>query len=103
MLATPTTTTTAGSTARTDRRPRGAEPVNSTTPALDQMLDQIADGVMSLREETRRTLVVLTCLPASWELVRSRAVDTATDRFRVVEMRNVIPDPDSAHRLLVSG
>jgi hypothetical protein len=68
----------------------------------DHLLDRIADGLMSLREETRRTLSVLSCLPTSWEIIRTQAVDTVADRFRVVPLRDVVPDARSARRLVAS-
>ncbi|MDQ1294699.1 MAG: hypothetical protein QG608_2584 [Actinomycetota bacterium] len=68
----------------------------------DRLLDRIADGLMSLREETRRTLSVLACLPTSWEIIRTQAVDTVADRFRTVPLRDVMPDAMSARRLVAS-
>lgn len=46
------------------------------------LLEQIAGGLMSLREITRRTLSVVSCFPVSWELVKTQATDTVQDRFR---------------------
>jgi len=83
---------------------RGADfsgPAGEPGPG-DLLLDRIADGLMSLREETRRTLSVVTCLPTSWEIIRTRAVDTVADRFRVVVLRDVVPEPSLA-RDLVAG
>jgi hypothetical protein len=45
------------------------------------VIEQIAGGLMSLREVTRRTVTVVTCLPAAWEEIRNRATDTVQDRF----------------------
>jgi hypothetical protein len=46
------------------------------------LLERIAGGLMSLREGTHRTLTVVACLPASWALIKDKATDTVTDRFR---------------------
>ncbi|GII88008.1 hypothetical protein Ssi03_59980 [Sphaerisporangium siamense] len=46
------------------------------------VIEQIAGGLMSLRENTSRTLTVLSCLPASWALIKTVAVDSVRDRFR---------------------
>ncbi|WP_259401478.1 helicase HerA domain-containing protein [Microbispora sp. H13382] len=56
------------------------------------VLDGIAGGLMALREMTRRTLTVLSCLPATWELIRTKATDTVQDRFRETTPLGGIPD-----------
>ncbi|MEV6824658.1 DUF87 domain-containing protein [Amycolatopsis sp. NPDC051102] len=48
----------------------------------DLLVAQIADGLMGLREVTRKTLTVLACLPSTWEQIRTKAAGTVTDRFR---------------------
>ena len=58
------------------------------------MLRQVATGMMSFRDVTRRTLTVLSCLPESWEAVRDEAVDTVADRFRVARQLRNIPSAD---------
>lgn len=47
-----------------------------------QLINQIADGLMALRQTTRRTLTVLACLPSTWTLIRTRATKSVADRFR---------------------
>jgi hypothetical protein len=54
------------------------------------LVEQIAGGLMSLREWTRRTLSVVSCLPTVWELVKANATDTVQDRFReAVRLKNI--------------
>ncbi|SFQ75669.1 ATP-binding protein [Amycolatopsis rubida] len=48
----------------------------------DLLVAQIADGLMELREVTRRTVTVLACLPATWTQIKVKAADTVGDRFR---------------------
>ncbi|MFC7245373.1 helicase HerA domain-containing protein [Catellatospora aurea] len=55
----------------------GTESVEQT-----QLINQIADGLMALRQTTRRTLTVLACLPSTWTLIRTRATKSVADRFR---------------------
>lgn len=55
----------------------GAESAEQT-----QLINQIADGLMALRQTTRRTLTVLACLPSTWTLIRTRATKSVADRFR---------------------
>jgi Helicase HerA, central domain len=48
----------------------------------DLLVAQIADGLMRLREVTRRTVTVLACLPGTWSQIKAKAADTVPDRFR---------------------
>jgi hypothetical protein len=49
---------------------------------LADELALLADGLMLLRERTRRTLSLVACLPNSWRLLGDKAVDSVPDRFR---------------------
>lgn len=60
-------------------------------PEQDAMLEQIAGGLMKLRERTRRTLTLVACLPSSWMLIKQRATDTVQDRFREATQLKTIP------------
>ncbi|WFE27969.1 DUF87 domain-containing protein [Solwaraspora sp. WMMD791] len=63
-------------------------------------IDQVASGLMELRELTHRTLTVLSLLPVSWALIKSNAVDTAQDRFRETAPLESIPDADIGRTLV---
>jgi hypothetical protein len=64
------------------------------------LIEQIAGGLMSLRESTRRTLSVVSCLPGVWELIKDNATDTVQDRFReAVRLRN-IPSPELGREIV---
>jgi len=63
-------------------------------------IDQVASGLMELRELTQRTLTVLSLLPVSWALIKSNAVDTAQDRFRETAPLESIPDADIGRTLV---
>jgi hypothetical protein len=68
-------------------------PTDPGSPEGDALLlEQIAGGLMGLREIARRTLPVVACLPESWILIKERAVDTAPDRFREALHLRRIPD-----------
>ncbi|WP_405147440.1 DUF87 domain-containing protein [Sphaerisporangium sp. NBC_01403] len=56
------------------------------------VIEQIAGGLMSLREHTHRTLTVVSCLPLSWVLIEKAATDTVRDRFRQAVPLMTIPD-----------
>ncbi|RGC66133.1 AAA-like domain protein [Micromonospora sp. MW-13] len=53
----------------------------------------IADGLLTLRDVTRRTLLVVSCLPDTWELLTRSAPTSVADRFRVSLLPDRIPTP----------
>lgn len=63
-------------------------------PKLASELSMIADGLMQLRERTRRTLSLVACLPNSWHLLSDKAVDSVPDRFRPSKPLDRIIDPE---------
>ncbi|QSB17244.1 ATP-binding protein [Natronosporangium hydrolyticum] len=63
-------------------------------------LDQVASGLMELRELTQRTITVLSLLPVSWALIKSNAVDTAQDRFRETAILEPIRDANVGRALI---
>ena len=66
---------------------------------LDSLIDSkdelwlIADGMMQLREVTRRTLSIVACLPNTWKLLHSVATDTVADRFTETPVLGRIVEP----------
>jgi hypothetical protein len=50
-------------------------------PEVAAELAEVTDGLMQLRQITRRTLTIVACLPNSWSLVEKKGSDTVTDRF----------------------
>ncbi|MFC3981929.1 helicase HerA domain-containing protein, partial [Streptosporangium jomthongense] len=64
------------------------------------MIDQVAGGLMALRETTRRTLTIVSSLQQTWTLIETYAVDTARDRFRVMPNLKPLPDADAAKELV---
>ncbi|MEV8637576.1 DUF87 domain-containing protein [Streptosporangium sp. NPDC051023] len=64
------------------------------------VVDQVAGGFMALREVTRRTLTVVSCLQQTWTLVEKFATDTARDRFRKMPNLKPLPDAESARALV---
>ncbi|GIF20894.1 DNA helicase HerA-like ATPase [Actinoplanes tereljensis] len=55
------------------------------------LLEQIAGGLMALRETTRRALSVVTCLPKTWTDISTEATDTVPDRFTTAEHLRRLP------------
>nr|BFE75711.1 hypothetical protein GCM10020092_090120 [Actinoplanes digitatis] len=64
------------------------------------VLEQIAHGLMALRDNTRRTLTLVACIPPSWMLIKNRATDTVRDRFREPEEMLTIRDTKIARDLI---
>lgn len=69
-------------------------------PEQALMLARMADGLMTLRQLTRRTLTVLACIPNSWTIVSSTAADTVADRFRLTAQLKRINDDDLARAII---
>jgi hypothetical protein len=63
-------------------------------------IDQVALGLMELREEARRSVTVIACLPSTWNEIRSHAIATTEDRFVVPRQLNPLPSPDVARALV---
>ncbi|MDG4794960.1 DUF87 domain-containing protein [Micromonospora sp. WMMD1082] len=70
------------------------------SPEQALMLARMADGLMSLRQTTRRTLTVLACIPNSWTIIKSTAADTVADRFRETPTLRRIDDADLARAII---
>ncbi|HEU0237902.1 MAG TPA: ATP-binding protein [Micromonosporaceae bacterium] len=69
-------------------------------PGQDAVLERVAGGLMSLRQQTRRTLTVVACIPATWQLIKTQATDTVQDRFREATQLKTIPSADIARALV---
>lgn len=68
--------------------------------ADDGVLEQVAHGLMALRQTTRRTVPVVACLPSVWEHIQDRAAASVADRFRVTAMLTPLPSADIGRAIL---
>jgi hypothetical protein len=57
-------------------------------------LADVATGLMSLRDVAHRTLTVVSCLPESWDAIRTYGVGPVADRFRLARQLRNIPNAD---------
>jgi DNA helicase HerA-like ATPase len=84
---------------------QSADPVSLESPEdrwrETLLIEQIASGLMSLRESTRRTLTLVACLHTVWESVKKYATVTVPDRFREALRLKGIPTPDLGRELIV--
>nr|WP_296780590.1 hypothetical protein [Rhodococcus sp. (in: high G+C Gram-positive bacteria)] len=66
----------------------------------DKVVEQLAHGLMSLRETLPRTASVLSALSSAWELIAARGVAPMQDRFRVTQPLKPIPSSEVGRLLL---
>jgi hypothetical protein len=69
-------------------------------PEDARTLARLADGLMALREQTRRTLSVVTCLPGTWKTLTGVTVATVPDRFRQTAQLAPIKDTALAQKII---
>ena len=60
----------------------------------------VADGLLTLRDVTRRTLTVVSCLPDTWEILQRIAPSPVRDRFRVALLPDRIPTPEIGYAII---
>ncbi len=70
------------------------------TRSHGQVIDEVAQGLMALREETHRSVTILACSPATWNDLDSNAIDSMRDRFIVPKSLGQIPSEQAAHDLV---
>jgi Helicase HerA, central domain len=59
------------------------------SPAQRDALRTTISGLMALRDQTYRTLTVISCLPDTWDYMRENALAPALDRFTSVPLANI--------------
>lgn len=79
---------------------QSAARTGDTVDEGDGVLEQVAHGLMALRETMRRTVTVVACLPSVWELIENRATATVADRFRVTAPLQPLPTPEIGRAIL---
>jgi hypothetical protein len=65
-----------------------------------RLLGQVADGLLNLREVTRRTLIVVSCLPETWTLIARNAPGPVEQRFRRERLPDRIPSDEIAEAIV---
>ncbi|MFD5831400.1 ATP-binding protein [Lentzea sp. NPDC060358] len=73
---------------------------DTSNSELAQEIALISDGLMQLRETTRRTLTIVACLPNTWAKLGSIASDTVGDRFTTTPILSAIMDGGIARTLV---
>ncbi|GIF02029.1 ATP-binding protein [Paractinoplanes rishiriensis] len=60
----------------------------------------LGDGLMNMRDEMRRTVTVVACLPTSWTLIERNATASVGGRFRTETRLSRIPSAEIAVKLV---
>ncbi|WP_299571516.1 DUF87 domain-containing protein [uncultured Williamsia sp.] len=63
-------------------------------------VEQLAHGLMAMRETMARTVAVLSCISASWVILEEHVIRSVSDRFRVPPPLQRPDDPDFGVRML---
>jgi hypothetical protein len=69
-------------------------------PEEARELALLSDGLMQLREITRRTVTIVACLPTTWVKLSKVASDTVGDRFTETPVLGAISDPEIGKALV---
>ncbi|NUT36745.1 MAG: ATP-binding protein [Hamadaea sp.] len=69
-------------------------------PQTAGVVAPVADGLLTLRDSTRRTLVVISCLPDTWELLRAYAPGPVLDRIQLTLLPDRVPTPEIGRALV---
>ncbi|MBN6042287.1 ATP-binding protein [Amycolatopsis sp. 195334CR] len=67
-----------------------------------RLSSDLATGLMGLREECRRTLMVVACQPDTWKNISEVALKSALDRFDLLPALGTIPDEATAAAIVES-
>ncbi|WP_158299713.1 helicase HerA domain-containing protein [Glycomyces paridis] len=73
------------------------------TAGAGELLDILGNGLTDLRDATRRTTVLLSCIDGTWEEFRQNVADTVLARFeKAVTLDRSLPDAEVGGRLLAA-
>ena len=75
-------------------------PSSRESHVAKRLSTDIASGLMELREETRRTLMVVACQPDTWEKISQVALGSALDRIDLLPELGAIPDQATAEDIV---
>ncbi|MBT0565730.1 AAA family ATPase [Williamsia sp. CHRR-6] len=73
---------------------------NSDRPEARHAIEELAHGLMALRETFSRTVCVVSCISASWSYLESHVARSVIDRFRLPAPLQRPDGPDFGPRML---
>jgi hypothetical protein len=77
-----------------------AGPMSATSAAALAIIQGIAGGLSALRDVTKRTLTVLSCLEQTWDVLARRPTVTMRDRFQAPFLLSAVREPATIQRLV---
>jgi hypothetical protein len=76
---------------------------SSNQSEVQSILDEVANGLMEAAEDNpEHTLIVISCLPSTWRLIRETSLQPAADRFSQVQQLRLIPSPEVGQTLIAA-
>jgi hypothetical protein len=66
----------------------------------NSILQSLAGGLMHLHDLKRRAMTLVSCLEATWPVVKEKTVATAADRFRELPVLPPVASPAAVERLI---
>ncbi len=76
---------------------------SSNRDDVQSVLDEVSNGLMDLAEDNPdHTLIVLSCLPPTWTLVRERGIQSAWQRFGNRQQLRLIPSAAVGRSLIAT-
>lgn len=76
---------------------------SSNRDDVQSVLDEVSNGLMDLAEDNpEHTLIVLSCLPPTWTLIRERGIQSAWQRFSNRQQLRLIPSAAVGRSLIAS-
>ncbi len=61
----------------------GTDDVDDMNATRDSLLDQVADGLVTIYSTSSRTLTLLSCLSQTWTALETQSIAPVVDRFRL--------------------
>ncbi|ABD86747.1 helicase HerA domain-containing protein [Rhodopseudomonas palustris] len=90
------------SEANAERHRGNGAAASEQTQETQSIIEALAHGLMDLHDVKRRAITVVSCLEASWEVLRSQATVAVTDRYYRPNVLYALTQPQLA-RALVSA
>jgi hypothetical protein len=70
------------------------------TREAQSIIEALASGLMDLHEVKRRAVTVVSCLEATWQVLRERATIAVTDRYHAPTVLNALTRADAVQALV---
>jgi hypothetical protein len=65
-----------------------------------RIIEGLGNGLMALRDDTRRTFILVSCIEASWSVLKDTALRTVTDRYELPRTLDIVNRSELAEALV---